>query len=155
MAKASLAKSRDNAPQAAVGIEKIHRALTSIGVDQDAAERLTTSKTLERVVVPIYWKEGLESRINSLWLIKLSEFLKSFAKEFPDGQVRWDPDYESDDPADDVAVLVRFNVQEDDQGNHWHPKPTLLEDEAYQRMIERSSFKGTKPVHAHQVVHGK
>jgi hypothetical protein len=150
-----LAKSRDNAPQTAVEIGKIHKALTSIGVDQDAAKRLTASKTLERVVVPIYWKEGLESRINSLWLIKLPEFLKSFAKEFPDGQVRWDSDYESDDPADDLAVLVRFNVQEDDQGNHWHPKPTLLEDEAYQRMIERSSFKGTKPVHAYQVVHGK
>ncbi|MGD0636795.1 MAG: hypothetical protein ABSA72_01975 [Nitrososphaerales archaeon] len=150
-----MAKSRDSAPESPVDIVKIHKALTSIGVDQDAAKRLTASKTLERVVVPIYWKEGLESRINSLWLIRLPEFLRSFAKEFPDGQVRWDSDYESDDPSDDVAVLVRFNVQEDDQGNHWHPKPTLLEDEAYQRMIERASFKGSKPVHAHQVVHGK
>ena len=150
-----MAKSRDNEPQATVDIGRIHKALTSIGVDQDAAKKLAATKTLDRVVVPVYWKEGLESRINSLGSIKLPEFLKSFAKEFPDGQVRWDSDYESDDPADDVAVLVRFNVQEDDQGNHWHPKPTLLEDEAYQRMIERSSFKGTKPVHAHQVVHGK
>ena len=47
--------------QAPVDIEKIHKALTSIGVDHDAAKRLTASKTLERVVVPVYWKEGLAS----------------------------------------------------------------------------------------------
>ncbi len=150
-----MVKSKDSGQSTLADIKKLHGALISIGVDQESAEKLTASKSLDRIQVPIYWKEGLESRVNSLWLIKLPEFLRGFAKEFPDGEVRWDPDYESADPADDVAVLVRFNVQEDDQGNHWHPKPTLLEDEAYQRMIERASFKGAKPVPAHVVVHGK
>ena len=152
---ATLAKSTDAAQPDGDDAKKLRRSLISIGVDKDIAQKLVASKSLERIVVPIYWKDGLESRSNALWLTRLPEFLRSFTKEFPDGEVRWDPDYESSDPAEDVAIRVRFNVQEDDQGNRFHPKPTLLEEEAYQRMLERSSFKGTKPVPAHVVVHGK
>ena len=135
-------------------VERLHKSLVSIGVDKEVAEKLTASKSLERIVVPIYWKEGLESRAHSFWLMKLPEFLKSFAKQFPDGEVRWDPHYEGAEPAEDVAIRVQFNVQEDDQGDHWRPKQTLLDDEAYQKMLERSSYKGTKPVSAHLVAHG-
>jgi hypothetical protein len=149
-----LSKSKEAAP-ATVDAERLRKSLVSIGVEKDDAKKLTASKTLDRIVVPVYWKEGLDSRVNSIWLVKLPEFLRSFLREFPDGEVRWDPDYESDDPADDVAVRVRFNVQEDDQGNRWQPKPTLLEDEAYQRMLARAAYKGTRQVQAHQVVHGR
>jgi hypothetical protein len=149
-----LANSKDDA-QSSADVERLHRSLTSIGADKASAKRLTASKSLERIVVPIYWKEGLESRAHPFWLVKLPEFLKSFAKEFPDGEARWDPDYEGAEPADDVAIRVHFNIQEDDQGNRWQPRPTLLEEEAYQKMLERSSYKGTKPVPAHLVVHGK
>jgi len=134
---------------------KLHKSLLSIGVDKEAAKRLTENKTIDRIVVPVYWKEGLESQAHGLWLIKLPQFLRSFAKEFPDGEVRWDPDYESESPADDVAIRVRFNVQEDDQGGRRQPRPTLLEEEAYQKMLERSSYRGPRPVPAHVVVHGK
>lgn len=149
-----LAKSKEAVP-AAPDADKLHKSLVSIGADKEAAKKLTASKYLDRILVPVYWKEGLESRANALWLIKLPEFLKSFAREFPDGEVRWDADYESVDPADDLAIRVRFNVQEDDQGSRWQPKPTLLEEEAYKRMLDRSSYKGTNPVPAHVVVHGK
>ncbi|MGA2664017.1 MAG: hypothetical protein ABSF83_03650 [Nitrososphaerales archaeon] len=150
-----MAKSTGAAQHDGDEVKKLHKSLASIGVDKDTAQKLVASKSRQRIVVPIYWKEGLESRSNALWLTKLPEFLRSFTKEFPDGEVRWDPDYESSDPAEDVAIRVRFNVQEDDQGNRFHPKPTLLEEEAYQRMLERSSFKGTKPVPAHLVAHGE
>lgn len=154
MAFATLAKSAD-VPSSSSDAERLHKSLLSIGVDKEVAKKLTDSKSLDRIVVPIYWKEGLESRVHTFWLVKLPEFLKSFAKQFPDGQVRWDLDYEGAEPADDVAIRVRFDVQEDDQGDHWHPKQTLLDDEAYQKMLERSSYKGTKPVSAHLVVHGR
>ncbi len=135
--------------------KRLHKSLVSIGVDREAAKSLTASRLLERIVVPVYWKEGLESQAHGLWLIKLPQFLRSFAEEFPDGEVRWDPDYESSNPADDLAIRVRFNIQEGDQGGRFQPKPTLLEEEAYQRMLERSSYKGAKPVPAYSVVHGK
>ena len=134
--------------------ERLHKSLVSIGTDKESARKLTASKSLQRITVPVYWKEGLESRVNSLWLVKLPEFLRSFAKEFPDGEVRWDPDYEGSDPNEDVAIRVHFNVQEDDQGNRWQPKPTLLEEEAYQRMLDRSSYKGSRQVAAHLILHG-
>lgn len=136
-------------------IERLRKTLISIGVDKEAAKRLTASKDIERIRVPIYRKEGLASRSSPLWLIRLPEFLRSFAREFPDGEVRWDDDYEGADPAEDVAIRVRFNVQEDDQGGRFQPPPTLLEEEAYQRMLERSSYKGTNPVPAYLVVHGR
>jgi len=149
-----LAKSKEAAPSKGDS-RALYRSLTSIGVEKEAARKIMTSKSLDRILVPIYRREGLESRASRLWLVKLPEFLRSFAREFPDGEVRWDPDYESTDPADDVAIRVRFNVQEDDQGGRFQPKPTLLEEEAYQRMLERSSYRGTKPVPAYLVVHGK
>ncbi|MDA4112783.1 MAG: hypothetical protein OK474_01930 [Thaumarchaeota archaeon] len=149
-----MAKSKDGA-SSSPDVERLHKSLVSIGVDKEAAKKLTASKSLEHVVIPIYWKEGLESRAHSFWLMKLPEFLKSFTKQFPDGEVRWDPDYEGAEPAEDIAIRVQFNVQEDDQGDHWRPKQTLLDDEAYQKMLERSSYKGTKPVAAHLVVHGR
>ncbi len=146
-----MAKKGDSAAE----IERLHKSLISIGVDKDAAKRLAASRSLDNMVVSVYWKDGLEVRANSIWLVKLPEFLRGFAEEFPDGQVRWDPDYETANPAEDVAIRVRFNVQDDDQGGHFQPKPTLLEEEAYQRMLERSSYKGTKPVPAYIVVHRK
>jgi len=146
---------RDDAASTMVNGEKLLKSLLSIGVDKDDAKKLVGSKALDRTVVTVYWKEGLESRANMVWLQRVPEFLRSFSREFPDGEVRWDPDYDSGNPADDVAIRVRFNVQEDDQGGKFQPKPTLLEEEAYQRMLERGAFKGNKPVPAHVVLHGK
>lgn len=144
-----------NGDSTGVDIEKLHKSLMSIGVDRDDAKKLVSSRSLESTVVTVYWKDGLATRVNSIWLQKLPEFLRSFTHEFPDGEVRWDPDYDSTNPAEDVAIRVRFNVQEDDQGAHFQPQPTLLEEEAYQRMLERSSYKGTKPVPAYVVLHGR
>lgn len=152
---ASVALSKTGEGSSKEDIEALRKTLISIGVDKDAAKKLTTSKNLERIRVPIYRKEGLASRSSSLWLIKLPEFLRSFSREFPDGEVRWDADYDGADPAEDVAIRVFFNVQEDDQGGRFQPKPTPLEEEAYQKMLEKSSFKGAKPVPAYLVLHGK
>jgi hypothetical protein len=135
--------------------DRLHKSLASIGVDREAAKRLTSSKHLEHIVVPIYRKDGLASRSSRMWLVKLPELLRSFAREFPDGEIRWDSDYQGSVPAEDVAIRVFFNIQEDDQGGRFQPKPTPMEEEAYQRMLERSSYKGAKPVPAYLVLHGK
>jgi hypothetical protein len=138
--------------------DALRKALLSIGVDKGSAEMLLGSRALERIAVPIYWKDGLVFHANSLWLPKLPNFLKSFEKVFPDGQVRWDPDYDEENQQDqtsDVAVRVFFNYQEDDQGDHWSPKPTPIEEQSYQRMLKRFSYKGPSPVQAHAVLHGK
>jgi hypothetical protein len=149
-----LEKSRD-AMSSEDDADRLHKSLVSIGVDREAAKRLTASKHLERIVVPIYRKDGLASRTSTLWLVRLPELLRSFAKEFPDGEIRWDTDYQGTEPAEDVAIRVFFNLQEDDQGGRFQPQPTPMEEEAYQRMLERSSYKGTKPVQAYLVLHGK
>jgi hypothetical protein len=134
------------------------KSLLSIGVDEKSAEKLLRSHALERVVVPVYWKDGLVLRAHTLWLSKLPNFLRSFQKEFPEGQVRWDPDYDEQTPQGEssrVAIRVFFDYQEDDQGDHWSPKPTTIEEQSYQKMLKRLSYKGTEPLQAHAVLHGR
>jgi hypothetical protein len=138
--------------------EGLRKSLLSLGIDKKSAEKLLASRALGKVVVPIYWKDGLVSQAHSLWVSKLPSFLKSFEKEFPDGEVRWDPDYDEQNlpgTSGDVAVRVFFNYQEDDQGNHWSPKPTAIEEQSYQRMLKRFSYKGAAPIQAHAVLQGR
>jgi hypothetical protein len=136
--------------------EKLRKSLLSIGVDKESVERLVTSRQLGNVVVPIYWKDGIVLKVNSFWLKMLPEFLESFAREFPDGQIRWNPDYRAEKPEDgDTAIHVFFSYQEDDQGDRWEPKPDLTDVEGYYRMIKRYSFKGDKQVSASRVIHGR
>jgi hypothetical protein len=138
--------------------DALRKALLSIGVDEGSAEKLLRSRALERTVVPIYWKDGLVFHVNSLWLPKLPSFRKSFEKEFPDGQLRWNPDYDEENPqgaTSDVAIRVFFNYQEDDQGDHWSPKPTSIEEQNYYRMLKRYSYKGSSPVQTQAVLQGK
>jgi len=138
------------------GSAALRKALLSVGAEEDSVKKIISSKALEEAVIPVYWKDGLVSSDRPLWLVKLPEFLRGFGEEFPDGQVRWDKDYESDDPAaGDIALHVYFNYQEDDQGDHWSPPPTLLEEESYYRMLAKSSFKGKKKTSVSKVVHGK
>jgi len=139
-------------------LDELRKSLLSIGVDEGSAEKLLGSRALERIIVPIYWKDGLVFHVNSLWVPKLPSFLKSFEKVFPEGQVRWDPDYDEENPQDstsDVAIHVFFDYQEDDQGHHWSPKPTSIEDRSYFEMVKRSSYKGRSPVQAQAVLQGK
>jgi len=138
------------------GPANLRKALLSVGADKESVEKLISSKALEEVVIPLYWKDGLVSSARPFWLVKLPGFLKSFEAEFPDGQIRWDRDYESDDSAaGDIALRLYFNYQEDDHGVHWSPPPTLLEEESYHKMLAKSSFKGKKSMPASKVVHGK
>lgn len=137
------------------GADGLSKTLLSIGAEKESVERLAKSRALDRVVIPIYWKDGLVSSVRPLWLVKLPEFLKSFEKEFPDGQVRWDPDYEGNDPSwGDIALRVYFNYQEDDDGDHWSPPPSVLEEESYYRMLSGRSYQGKNPVPASRIVHG-
>ncbi len=107
-------------------------------------------------MVPIYWKDGIVLNVNSFWLQMLPEFLKTFAREFPDGQIRWNSDYRGQKPEDgDAAIHVFFSYQEDDQGDRWEPKPDTPEVESYYRMLKRFSYKGDKPVSASRVIHGR
>jgi len=136
--------------------EKLLKSLLSIGVDKNSAERLVSSRDLGNAVVPIYWKDGIVSKVNSFWLQTLTEFLRSFALEFPDGQIRWDPHYRGERPEDgDMAVRVIFYYQEDDQGDHWSPRPDTLEEESYYRMLKRFTYKGDTPVSASRIIHGR
>ncbi len=138
------------------GSDNLRKSLLSVGADKSSVEKLVSSKSLNDIVIPIYWKDGLVSSSRPFSLVKLPEFLKSFGKEFPDGQVRWDQDYESNNAASgDIALRVYFNYQEDDQGDHWSPPPTLLEEESYHRMLASGEFKGKKPVSASKVIHGR
>ncbi len=134
----------------------LRKALLSVGADKKSVEKLVSSSAIDDVVISIYWRDGLVSSIRPLWLVKLPEFLKSFEKEFPDGQVDWDQDYGTGGPGfEDIALRVYFNYQEDDQGDHWSPPPTLLEEESYYRMLARAAFKGKKPVSASKIIHGR
>jgi hypothetical protein len=138
--------------------EELRKSLSSIGVDKESTEKLLASPSLDKIVVPIYWKDGIVFHVSSLSLPSLPSFLKSFEKEFGDGQVRWDPDYDETNPKDgrsDVAIRVYFNYQEDDQGDHWSPKPTPEEEESYQLMLKRHSYKGSDSVQAHAVLQGR
>lgn len=134
----------------------LKKALLSVGADKQSVEKLVSSSAIDDVVIPIYWKDGLVSSVRPFWLVKLPEFLRSFEKEFPDGQVDWDKDYGTGGPGfEDIALRVYFNYQEDDQGDHWSPPPTLLEEESYYRMLARASFKGNKSVSVSKVIHGR
>ncbi|MDA4115053.1 MAG: hypothetical protein OK442_00690 [Thaumarchaeota archaeon] len=140
------------------GAAKLRKSLLSIGVDEKSAEKLLSSRALERVVIPVYWKDGLVSHAHLLRLSKIPSFLGSFEKVFPDGQVRWDPDYAENnlqDGSSDVAVRVFFNYQEDDDGDHWSPKPTAIEDQSYQRMLKRYSYAGAGAVQASATIRGR
>ena len=138
--------------------DALRKALLSIGTDNKSAEKLLSSRALEKVVIPLYWKDGIVLQTHPLWLSKLPNFLKSFEKEFPEGQVRWDPDYDEQTPQGEssrVALRVYFDYQEDDQGHHWSPKPTEIEEQSYQRMLRRFSYSGTGALQANSVLHGK
>ena len=138
--------------------ERLRKSLLSLGVDKNSVSKLVGSRSLNRIVIPVYWKDGLVLHAHSLRLWSLPGFMKSFEKEFPDGELRWDPDYDEhnlQDNVGEVALRVFFNYQEDDQGDHWSPRPTLIEEQSYQRMLKRSSFKGSDPVQAQTVLHGK
>jgi hypothetical protein len=136
--------------------EKLRKTLLSIGVDKDVVERLLSSRELSKAVVPIYWKDGIVSKANSFWLPTLPEFLKDFAREFPEGQVRWDSDYRGERPADgDSAIHVFFSYQEDDQGDRWEPKPDAPQVESYYMMLKKFSYKGDKPVSVSRIIHGR
>ena len=140
------------------GSDELRKALLSIGVEKKSAEKLLASRSLDKVVVPVYWKDGLIAQAHTLWLSKLPSFLKSFGKEFPEGQVRWDSDYDEHNPAagsSREAIRVYFNLQEDDQGDHWSPKPTVIEEGSYRKMLERYSYVGTGALQASKVIHGK
>lgn len=134
------------------------KSLVSIGTDERSAKKLAASASLDKAIVPAYWKDGLSSHAHPIQLAKLPSFLKSFEKEFPDGEVRWDPDYyeqSQSGKASGVAIRIFFNLQEDDQGNHWSPKPTVLEEAAYEKMLKRSSYSGPRPVDAQTILHGR
>jgi hypothetical protein len=136
----------------------LRESLLSIGVDGKSAEKLLSSRALERVVVPLYWKDGLTLQAHPLWLSKLPNFLRSFQKEFPEGQVRWDSDYDEQTPQGEssrVAIRVYFDYQEDDQGDHWSPKPTVIEEQSYQKMLKRFSYTGIGPLQADAVLRGR
>jgi hypothetical protein len=138
--------------------EGLRKSLLSIGVDAKSAEKLLSSRSLERLVVPVYWKDGLTLQAHPLSLSKLPNFLRSFQKEFPEGQVRWDPDYDEQTPQGEssrVAIRVYFDYQEDDQGHHWSPKPTEIEQQSYQMMLKRFSYAGTGALQASAVIYGR
>jgi hypothetical protein len=144
-------------PRRKGGVAELRKSLLSIGVDKESVQKLCSSSALGRVVVPVYWKDGLVSHANLFWLAKLPNFLKGFEREFPDGEVRWDADYDENNlegGSGNFAIRVFFNYQEDDDGDHWSPKPTAIEEESYRRMLERSSYTGPRAVQAGAVLHG-
>lgn len=148
--------SKNNSGREKIDREKLRRALLSIGTDKGAVDNLIESKSLERIVIPIYWKDGIVKKVSSFYLPGLPSFLTSFEKRFPDGEIRWDPDYEGEKPSEgDVAIRVLFDYQEDDQGDHWSPKPTEQEEESYYKTLQSLGYNGSDPVPAHRVVHEK
>ena len=151
-----MAKGKSPGTGKKTGGTELRRSLLSIGADKESAEKLLSSGALGRLVIPLYWKDGLVSHPHPLLLSKLPSFLRSFEKEFPDGEVRWDPDYDENNQggSGEYAIRVFFNYQEDDQGDHWSPKPTAIEQQSYQKMLERSSYTGPRAVQASAVLRG-
>jgi hypothetical protein len=151
-----LAKGKSGGSGKKTGGADLRKSLLSIGVDKGSVEKLVSSSALGRVVIPLYWKDGLVSHPHPLWLSKLPNFLRSFEEEFPDGEVRWDPDYEehNQEGSGGYAIRVFFNYQEDDEGDHWSPQPTEIEMQSYQKMLKRASYTGPRAVQASSIVRG-
>jgi hypothetical protein len=88
-------------------------------------------------------------------LARLPEFLEWFEKEFPNGVVSWDPDYEGGEPGmHKFALRVDFNVQEDDQEAHFKVEPTPLELESYHSKLSTLSYKGNDAIKANELIYG-
>ena len=116
--------------------EKLGAVLKSVGVDKDTISKLLSSHRLESITIPLYARGAVNDEFNDLWLVKLPEFVKWFEKEFPDGLLRWDPEFEDPTTGKARPVLrVNFNYQEDDWGDHFSYRPTPLEDEAYHKKL--------------------
>jgi hypothetical protein len=115
---------------------KLREALKSVGVDKDTISRLLSSRRLGRITVPLFARGTVNDEFNDLWLVRLPEFLRWFEKEFPDGLLRWDPEFEDPTTGKARPVLrVNFNYQEDDWGDHFSYRPTSLEEEAYHKKL--------------------
>ncbi len=116
--------------------EALKTALTSVGMDGPTISKLLSSAKLGSIVVPLLARGTAVDESNDLWVVKLPQFVRWFDKEFPDGLLRWDPEFEDTTTGMSHPVIrVSFNYQEDDQGDHWLYRPTTLEEESYHRKL--------------------
>ncbi len=135
---------------------RLKGALRSIGVETASLQRLLSSSRLRRVVIPIYTKSGLTPDSHVFWLINLPKFLGWLQDAFPNGEVRWDSDYEGGEPGTHrFAIRVRLNLQEDDQGARRSIRPSGLEEEKYHQVLDKLSYKGGDAVQAHEILHAR
>ncbi len=133
---------------------KLRGALGSIGVETASVQKLLSSSRLRRAVVPIYTKSGLTPDSHGFWLIQLPKFLEWLQDEFPNGEVRWDSDFEGGQPGTHLfAIHVTFNLQEDDQGARRSIRPTGLEEEKYHQVLDKLSYKGRDAIQVHEILH--
>ncbi len=133
---------------------KLRDALRSIGVETASIQKLLSSSRLRRAIVPIYTKSGLTPDSHGFWLIKLPKFLEWLEDEFPNGEVRWDSDYEGGQlGTHQFAIRVTFNLQEDDQGARRSIRPTGLEEEKYHQVLDKLSYKGRDAIQVHEILH--
>ena len=132
---------------------KLSAALVSVGVDKETISKLLSSSKLGSVVVPLHARGTVTDEFNDLWLIKLPEFVRWFMKEFPDGRMRWDSEFEDTSTGKSRPVIrINFNYQEDDQGDHWSYRPTVLEEESYHKKLDELRFRDGKKVEVRSII---
>jgi hypothetical protein len=130
--------------------------MVSIGTDKETTSKLLASAKLGNVVVPLYARGTVTDEFNDLLLIRLPEFVRWFNKEFPDGLVRWDSEYEDTSTGKSRPVVrVSFNYQEDDQGDHWSYRPTALEEESYHKKLHELRLRDGKKIEVRTIIFGR
>lgn len=136
--------------------EALKTALTSVGMDGRTISKLLSSAKLGSMVVPLLARGTAADESNELWVVKLPQFVRWFNKEFPDGLLRWDPEFEDTTTGMSHPVIrVSFNYQEDDQGDHWLYRPTTLEDESYHRKLRELKAGDGEKIDVRSVLRGR
>jgi hypothetical protein len=136
--------------------DKLRTALNTAGAEKWIIDELLKSPKLEKVTIPIYSRAGINPDLHDFSLVRLPDFLEWFEREFPNGVLSWDPDYEGGERGSHkFALKVAFNVQEDDQEAHFMVEPTPLEVESYHNRLSSLSYKGKDAVKANDLVYGR
>ncbi len=155
MAPISKRRSKGPSPRP-TATEALKTTLISVGIDGRTISKLLSSPKLGSIVVPLFARGTAVDESNDLWVIKLPQFVRWFNKEFPDGLLRWEPEFEDTSTGMSHPVIrVSFNYQEDDQGDHWLYRPTTLEEESYHRKLRELKVGDGEKVDARSILRGR
>lgn len=133
----------------------VRSALLRAGADKGVVQTILSSDKVRRATIPIYSRGSTRADEHDFWLIKLPEFVDWLEDRFPNGVVRWNPDFEGGRTPHTFAIEVIFSLQEDDQGAKMMVRPSELDEERYHQKLEQLAYRESDAVPAHTIVHGR